>query len=604
MRISGLASGIDTEKIVADLMKAHRIPMDKITQKKQYLEWQLDDYRAANRQVLDFKNRTFDTMILSKSFTAKTVNISSPDDVAIKNISSTSDFSGSIKVTQLAKNATLQSGKSIKFEMQLTEDTKDDSEAKEMQSENTKLKNLGITGTVLKINAPDKDGNMPDKPVEITFDPATDTINSVLSKINELTGVSAFFDSHTGKFAMTAKNSGAGNIEVDGDLGKSLGLNTGPKTFFAGIDASEIKKMRITIKVDGKDEELDFSAWDGINKKIDFSKKGLEVIYNNETKDFTVNILNDSVGKKIESVTVTNTNDPDYSLSISISTSTAGQNAEFTFNGLTTQRASNTFQINGFEVTLKGVNTEGINFSSAPDTDKIFDNVVKYVDEYNKLIEDLNKQIREPKYRDFQPLSAEQKKDMTDKDIELWEEKAKSGTLRNDSTISSMLTQMRTALMGAINGKTLKDIGIETTSDYLANGKLTIKEDKLKEAISADPNKVHQMFSKDENKLDEDGNPVIEDGKNVKDLGFAQRLKIILESTESSIAERAGKAGAVNDTFSLGRSLKDMDNQIERFEDRLKMMENRYWRQFSAMETAINRANSQSASLMNAFSNS
>jgi len=61
--------------------------------------------------------------------------------------------------------------------------------------------------------------------------------------------------------------------------------------------------------------------------------------------------------------------------------------------------------------------------------------------------------------------------------------------------------------------------------------------------------------------------------------------------------------GDVNDTFSLGRSLKEMNNQIERFEDRLKMMETRYWKQFSAMETAINRANSQSVSLMNAFSN-
>ncbi|WP_421101393.1 flagellar cap protein FliD N-terminal domain-containing protein, partial [Sporosarcina psychrophila] len=107
MRISGLASGLDTEKMVTDLMNAHRIPLDKITQKKQYLEWQLDDYRTTNRQLFDFSKKTFDTMILSTSFSAKTVNISSPNDVAIRNMGSTSDFSGSIKVDQLAKNATL-----------------------------------------------------------------------------------------------------------------------------------------------------------------------------------------------------------------------------------------------------------------------------------------------------------------------------------------------------------------------------------------------------------------------------------------------------------------------------------------------------------------
>ena len=160
-----------------------------------------------------------------------------------------------------------------------------------------------------------------------------------------------------------------------------------------------------------------------------------------------MNIRNGEKGSEIEGVVVTNGSD----VTIDSSNRTAGQNAKFTFNGLKTERSTNTFQINDFEVTLKQVTAEGappVTFSSAPDTDKIFDSVTKFVDEYNKLIEDLNKQLREPKYRDFQPLSAEQKKDMKEDEIKQWEDKAKSGTLRNDSTISSMLTQMRTALMG------------------------------------------------------------------------------------------------------------------------------------------------------------
>ncbi|MER2090083.1 MAG: flagellar filament capping protein FliD, partial [Sporosarcina sp.] len=108
-----------------------------------------------------------------------------------------------------------------------------------------------------------------------------------------------------------------------------------------------------------------------------------------------------------------------------------------------------------------------------------------------------------------------------------------------------------------------------------------------------DPNKVHEMFAKEGTKI----------GDKVENEGFARRLRTIIDNTQKSIAQRAGKAGAVNDTFSLGRSLKDMNNQIERFEARLKTMESRYWKQFTAMETAINRANSQSVSLMNAFSN-
>jgi len=493
MRISGLASGMDTEKMVTDLMNAHRIPLDKITQKKQYLEWQLDDYRTTNRQLFDFSKNTFDNMILSTSFSAKTVNISSPNDVAIRNMGSTSDFSGTIQVTQLAKNATFQSAELIVNSNKITD----------KQFMESTLSDLKFTGTKIIINTIDKDGKVPAQGVEITFDPAIDTMKSVIDKINSKTGVNAFYDPHTGKIAMTAKNSGfatggATAISIGGDLAESLKIN---------------------------------------------------------------------------------------------GSSNNGLNAEFSLNGLDgMERSSNTFQINGFEFSLKQVTTgTPITFNSAPDTDKIFDSVVKYVDEYNKLIEDLNKQIREPKYRDFQPLSAEQRKDMNEKDIELWDEKAKSGTLRRDPTISSMLTQMRTALMDTVDGQTLKSLGITTSNDYTANGKLVINETELKKAISDDPNKVHEMFSKD--------------GTTVAEQGFARKLRTIVDKTQTSIAQRAGKTGAVNDTFSLGRSLKEMNSQIERFEARLKTMENRYWKQFTAMETAINRANSQSVSLMNAFSN-
>ena len=86
MRISGLASGMDTEKMVTDLMNAHRIPLDKINQKKQYLEWQLDDYRTTNRQLFDFSKNTFDNMILSTSFSAKKYSPSSPQTMLIESL--------------------------------------------------------------------------------------------------------------------------------------------------------------------------------------------------------------------------------------------------------------------------------------------------------------------------------------------------------------------------------------------------------------------------------------------------------------------------------------------------------------------------------------
>ncbi len=507
MRIGGLATGMDTESIIRDMMAAQRLPLDKITQKKQYLEWQLDDYRSINRNLFDFSQNTFSNMILSNSFTAKTVSVSAPDDVSIRNISSTSDFSGSLQIHQLAKNATMQSSDRI---------VSSNADLSKSLKELDIIRTVPSSFTIKAINA---EGEFDEGGYEVKLD-ANSTLKSVLDDINENSDVSAYFDSFTGKIAFTAKNS-------------------------------------------GKVEE---------GKEIEFSG------------NYTF--------LKVEK---------DNRVAADKSRGTKGANAEFTFNGLKTERSSNIFQINGFEINLKqattpldkdGVPISGektITFSSAPDTDKILETVVKFVDDYNKLIEDLNAKIREPKYRDFHPLSTEQKSEMKEKEIELWEEKAMSGTLRNDPIISSMLSKMRTALMGKVEGVdiTLSDIGITTSKDYLENGKLVIDEDKLREAISEDPNKIHELFSKS--------------GETDEGKGLARRLREAVEDTQKLISARAGKANSVNDTFALGRNLNDMDKQIERFQSRLEMTESRLWKQFTAMEMAIQRANAQSAQLMGAF---
>ena len=196
MRIGGLASGMDTEGMIKELMNAQRIPLDKITQKKQYLEWQLDDYRAINRNLNDFSQNLFNNLILSSKLTQKTVNVSAPDDVAIRNVSSSSDFSGTIKVERLAENATIQSREAV-----IT------SEA----DLNKPLKGLNPPVNVssnFTINAIQEDGTFDTKGYEVKLD-ENSTLKSVLDDINKNSGVSAFYDSFTGKIAFTAKYSGA-----------------------------------------------------------------------------------------------------------------------------------------------------------------------------------------------------------------------------------------------------------------------------------------------------------------------------------------------------------------------------------------------------------
>lgn len=475
MRISGLSSGIDTESIINDMMKAHRLPLNKITQKKQYLEWQLDDYRSINRDLRKRSDDLFDNMLRSsQAFNQKTVNISNPEAVSIKGVNAATDFAGSIQVTQLASQASLIGKK---------EEFKKDTVIKEDQR--------------ISIQAPGEDAAK-----EVVIKAGT-TIQKALEQINKETGVSAFLDEHSGKVALTAKQSGKGNIVVTG--GDFLGLS--------GNGTTQIE----------------------------------------------------------------------------------GKNAEFTFNGLATERATNTFSINGFEISLKKTTTEAVSFTSSPNVDAVVETIEKFVNDYNELIDGLNRKIREPKYRSFHPLSSEEKEAMKDREIELWEEKAKSGTLRNDPTISNMLSSMRTAVVSSIelgNGEkiSLRDIGITTSLAYSENGKLEINKDKLKEAILADPGKVRELFAQSTTAAEGNGKG-----------GLAVQVRKAMDDARSTISQRAGNAGAGVDSFTLGRTLKTMNQQIERFEERLQRTEDRYWKQFTAMEKAIQRANEQSAQLMNSL---
>jgi flagellar hook-associated protein 2 len=181
---------------------------------------------------------------------------------------------------------------------------------------------------------------------------------------------------------------------------------------------------------------------------------------------------------------------------------------------------------------------------------------------------------------------------MTEDEVKLWEEKAKSGTLKSDSTLKSLLTTMRSSLYTLVDGITgknnLSSLGITTTKNYLEGGKLTIDEDKLRTAISEDPNAIYDMF--------------MANGSEKSDKGLARRLRGDIESSMKVITEKAGKAGYVNNNFTIGKLVDGLDKKISTFEAKLTKLESRYYNQFTAMEKAIQKANSQSASLASYFS--
>ncbi|HEU5139252.1 MAG TPA: flagellar hook-associated protein 2 [Bacillales bacterium] len=503
LRISGLASGMNTDKIVDKLMKAERIPLTRLKQQQQILEWRRDDYREMNKLLLELKNNVFD-LGLQSSFQMRTVSSSNEAAVEASAISLEGNTTTQISVSQLAKVSTGVSG-------DISGNNSFDPDA--VLSSQTGNLNSSNFGTQFTLSVFQPDGTMKNQVFQI--DPSQDSLNDILERINSSDlGVTAFYDKVADKVSIatnhTGNNKSGAEISVTGDGG-----------FFSDV--------------------LQFSPG--------------------------------ATG--------------------SIALADGGQNAVFTLNGLTTERTSNQFTINDVEYHLKQTTNSPVTITTATDVDAIYEKVKAFVDLYNETIQKINDELNEERYRDYKPLTDAQREEFSDHEAELWREKAMSGMLANDMILPGGLGQMRIDIYSAVQGVSnsdynqLAEIGITVSNDYREHGKLVLDEDKLRSVIADDPDAVMALFT---NNGDVHG-----------EMGIAERLEHTLDNTMERIEQKAGNSGVTDVQFFLGRRLDDIGERIDAFQDHLSEIEDRYYRQFTAMEQAIQRANQQSAFIMSAF---
>jgi flagellar hook-associated protein 2 len=301
-----------------------------------------------------------------------------------------------------------------------------------------------------------------------------------------------------------------------------------------------------------------------------------------------------------------------------------GKDAEISFNGADNISSStNRITINGITMDLTGIGDFTINV--ATDVDAVYEKIEQFVNEYNELVDKTNRLLGEKVYRDYQPLTSEQKKAMEKEDIELWEEKAKSGLLRNDDIIGRTMLSVRQDLYkksDEFDGsfKLITEIGI-STEKYArgsAGGKLVIDEEKLKEAIARDPDGVMEFLFKENvpEKKDDNGN-IIQEGEmggivtRVYDNLMTGMEEIIKKSGTGDNADlyRNVKSNILLEFVTEYSSISLLDKdvlqysrRIDDLNDMLFRKENSYYAKFAAMERAISRMNQQSMWLMQQFS--
>ena len=308
----------------------------------------------------------------------------------------------------------------------------------------------------------------------------------------------------------------------------------------------------------------------------------------------------------------------EFSNGLVISTTEMGQNAEFELNGTKyfgenadvtiTDGNGRPYRITSFEknectidgVTFKFNNITGTvpaQITGKTDTTAVKDNIVHFVNDYNKLIVKLNTLTSEKRNRDYMPLTDAQKKEMSEKEIELWEAKVKQGQLSRDSDLTRICNSMKKAMRDLVTGVSgdLEKFGIKPVADYSGNnnGTFSIDEDKLNSAL--------------ENNIEDVKNIFISNGKDYKEKGIVYRLKEILDNetqkSSSSLLQKAGMEGsATASNNTLSRKITAYEKRIKELESNFARREQALYSKYATLETMMNNLNAQMSSLSSMFS--
>ncbi|MDF3004358.1 MAG: flagellar hook protein [Oscillospiraceae bacterium] len=271
-----------------------------------------------------------------------------------------------------------------------------------------------------------------------------------------------------------------------------------------------------------------------------------------------------------------------------------GSNAVVVINGVEVERNSNSFTVDGVSLTLLNETNTASTITVTQNTDRIYETVVKFVEDYNTLINSMNKLLdADPTYKKYAPLTTEQEDEMTEKQVEKWETKAKEGLLRNDSTLSGVLASLRGTLYTKPEGSmALYDLGI-STSYFGTKDNLTISDpSKLKSFIAENPDAIMKLFTDPDTGLATMLNTALSDAARTSTINPGSLVRI------------AGSTGKTDNSSSIYKQIKDIQSGLKKLETRYQKEYKRYWAKFNSMESLISNMNSTSSWLSSMMSSS
>lgn len=298
---------------------------------------------------------------------------------------------------------------------------------------------------------------------------------------------------------------------------------------------------------------------------------------------------------------------------------TEGRDAvlSYSYGGSVTQTvtsSTNTFQISGLSVTASGVfgyqtdssgnvtdtpdPTKKVTFSASANVDSVTDKVKKFITAYNEIVKAAHDQITTKPDSSYKPLTDDQKDEMSEKEIEEWEKKAKEGILYNDSTVRDFASTLEgfvaQALGKGVNYQDMEKIGITMSDDVYDGGTLKFDEDTFRKAMEKDPEKVSGVLAGTSSSTG-----LVKVMENML-TPYATRYASRNGNSYGRLVEEAGSGKLVlsKERNQIYKSMKEMNTKLDSLKELLKTQQNRYITQFTTLEETISKLNTQSSYIL------
>lgn len=376
---------------------------------------------------------------------------------------------------------------------------------------------------------------------------------TALSKLSDLAGSESI--------------TGSGQIKIQAGS-KEVSMNITADTTISDV-MNQLKDAGLNANFDAKQQRLFVSAKES-GEANDFSIVGLDS--NGQAALSALGISASSVGSsKID-----------------------GQDAIIYLNKAEFTNSTNSFEINGLTITALSETAAGedVTITTQDDTDGIYDMIKNFFKEYNSIINEIDKLYNAESASKYEPLTDDEKESLSDAEVEKYEKKIKDALLRRDSNLSSIRTAFTTTMSSGVtvNGKKmyLSDFGIDTLGYFTAadNQKNAYhidgdpddedtsgNADKLKSLISSDPDTVVSFFS-----------------------SLSRELYSSMNNLSSAI-DGYRTYGSFYDDKKMKSDYSDYTTKIAEMEEKVNDYEDKWYKKFSKMETALAKMQSNSSAI-------